>query len=649
MKDMTVRKRERVSSAAGRRFKAALAAAVFALVLTGCSSGNGGSDNEDDDPAVPSPAGTVTKTLVYATAGTKANTQSLTLVFSADMGELTASNIDLEALGGVNEGITWDAPERTEEDPLVYRLPVSGISNEGKIKVSVTKNNAPVPGSPKTIWVHYGAQVVNFAYLEADGVSNTTKTRTLTLTFGGGGINLQEEEICLNPHSIGNESIGVKQGTLQDGPTVYTIGVEGIVEEGDVTVTIEKEGYTTNPRTVTVHCPAAPTGVFSNGLEEGGSAIDLIRAASEEGLSSIEIQLAPGDEPLNFDNGQDIKFTNSLTHNEPPDFNILNHPRINSPPQVIIDGGGRVLRGSQSFNILNVGWGVTLTLRNITLVGTGSDATLVSVSTNGHLILETGAVIRDHNNQGGYGGGVVVYAGTLTMKNGSVISGNTSYDEGGGVYVYGGGEFIMEGGTISGNTASRYGGGGSGVAVDGGTFTMKSGIISGNTAQSGSGGVYVYGGGEFIMEGGTISGNTSNSYGGGGVAVNDSGTFTMRSGIISGNTANNSSGGGVYVYGSGTFIMEGGIIRNNNAGYGGGVLVSGTASTFTKNGSSVIYGTEQYSTFQNIASNKGHAVYFMKGSSFSAGDDGKRDATADLSVNMSVTSGTLGNGWEPVQ
>jgi hypothetical protein len=238
---------------------------------------------------------------------------------------------------------------------------------------------------------------------------------------------------------------------------------------------------------------------------------------------------------------------------------------------------------------------------------------------------------------------------TLTLGNNVTLQGRSD-NHSSLVYVNSGGTLILrDGGEISGNTVSSSGGG---VYVNGGAFTMSGGEISGNTAASSGGGVYVSGG-TFTMSGGEISGNTvssssSSSYGGG-VYVYSSGTFTMSGGTISGNTAayspyNSSYGGGVYVYSSGTFTMSGGTISGNTAtayssyhsSYGGGVY---SAGTFTKQGGGVIYGSNASSSLKNTAGNdsNGHAVY---------ANGKKRNTTANASVNLdSSVSGSAG-GWE---
>jgi uncharacterized repeat protein (TIGR02543 family) len=242
-------------------------------------------------------------------------------------------------------------------------------------------------------------------------------------------------------------------------------------------------------------------------------------------------------------------------------------------------------------DLLYAGANQTLILRNITLQGSArnNDSMVYSSGTNAHLIMHSGAVIKD-NNAGGGGGVDVNSGGTFTMSGGT-ISGNSTSDSGGGGVVVNGGTFTMSGGIISGNSASSFGGGGGGVYVAGGTFTMSGGTISGNNSyypfasSACGGGVYVAGG-TFTMNGGTISGNNTSSFyhngDGGGVCVGVGILFTMSGGTISGNSASD-DGGGIYVNG-GIFTMSGGSISGNKTTYsgsGGGVYICD--GTFTMN------------------------------------------------------------------
>jgi len=148
--------------------------------------------------------------------------------------------------------------------------------------------------------------------------------------------------------------------------------------------------------------------------------------------------------------------------------------------------------------------------RHITLRGSGAERT-VSLDGGGSLFIVGPGVtlvldenVTLHGHCDNFAPLVRVDEdGTLLMRDGSLITGNTAhFESGGGVLVGHGGTFNMEGGEIHGNEAAD----GGGVFVDGGVFNMKGGTIFGNEAYTG-GGVYVGEGGSFNMSGGIIVGN----------------------------------------------------------------------------------------------------------------------------------------------
>jgi hypothetical protein len=117
--------------------------------------------------------------------------------------------------------------------------------------------------------------------------------------------------------------------------------------------------------------------------------------------------------------------------------------------------GGTVMRTislSNNGSLFTVGWGVRLVLdRNITLRGNSENTgSLVSVE-YGTLEMRDGSFIT--GNTASYAGGVYVYGGTFTMSGGE-ISGNTAYIGGGGVYMSSDETFTKTGGgTVYGYTA----------------------------------------------------------------------------------------------------------------------------------------------------------------------------------------------------
>jgi hypothetical protein len=283
---------------------------------------------------------------------------------------------------------------------------------------------------------------------------------------------------------------------------------------------------------------------------------------------------------------------------------------------VTIRGNGKTVQlGDTNNGLFTLGaasGNLKLILQDVTLRGrSGAWNSPVQVNNGGTLEMKAGSRITG-NTSSSNGGGVSVFGGTFNMNGGAISGNSTSYD-GGGVYVSSG-TFSMSGGAVSGNFASSDSGSsyGGGVYIDSGTFSMSGGAVNSNSASDSSyssygGGVYI-GSGTFSMSGGVVSGNSATAYTsysgtssyGGGVYVG-SGTFSMSGGAVSGNTssagsssssfANSGSfsyGGGVYV-GSGIFSMSGGAVSSNTSrttadsyrtsslSYGGGVYVDSGA------------------------------------------------------------------------
>ncbi|MBQ1628816.1 MAG: hypothetical protein II098_06625 [Treponema sp.] len=197
--------------------------------------------------------------------------------------------------------------------------------------------------------------------------------------------------------------------------------------------------------------------------------------------------------------------------------------------------------------------------------------------------LESGTVITGNNAR--YGGGVTVWNGKLTVKDGAVISNNKAIRDGnyggkgGGIYVENG-SVELAGGTIGGSSSeegnSAYQGGGIYVSyVSGDTseaFTMTGGRVSYNNRDGGTG---VHGGaGLYLWRKSTISGgkidhnNAATDSEGGGIYVDA--VCTISGDVeISDNRAN--KGAGIYTN-KDDLTVEGGVFKNNIAGTSGGAI-----------------------------------------------------------------------------
>ena len=244
MKEYRMKKLRIVTSArggvAGFGCKALLFAAVlvFALAFVGCDFIQQAFGLSDEDPEPPA-SGAAEETLVFVAAESGATTEALTLVFNTVVDGLTADDITLTPSGGLS--VTKGELTRDEEYRQVYRLGVNGITAEGSVRVDVKRNDVPVAGSPQTVKVHSGVPVVPSAITANGGAE--AGTTALTLSFGGPWIaGLLAGDVYLDANVT-----GAAKGNLGGGPNEYTLGVDGITREGEVTVCINKSGYSTDP------------------------------------------------------------------------------------------------------------------------------------------------------------------------------------------------------------------------------------------------------------------------------------------------------------------------------------------------------------------------------------------------------------------
>jgi hypothetical protein len=190
---------------------------------------------------------------------------------------------------------------------------------------------------------------------------------------------------------------------------------------------------------------------------------------------------------------------------------------------------------------------------SLTIVGIGSERTITSGTgtTNGTLFdINNGAQLHLENNitlKGKVTNStqplINITNGTLTMNDGSKITGHTTSNRTGTIYINGAtSHFTMNGGEISGNQTINATYDASIISItNGAQFTLNSGTITGNTV-AGGGCINLYTNeGSFTMNGGIITGNAnthaSGAYPGGVYIQNVTLTgFRMSGGSITGNT-----------------------------------------------------------------------------------------------------------------
>jgi hypothetical protein len=347
---------------------------------------------------------------------------------------------------------------------------------------------------------------------------------------------------------------------------------------------------------------------------------------------------------------------------------------------VVIDGGGRIIK-TTTVPLIVARAGVTLTLRNITIIGPGGGIdSPVQAESTGKLILETGvSLIYNSNYINGTLSGfttrndsaIDVIRGkvsdpstplTVELSPGTeVVKLNNTTDIGTGlsltsannpaeVTIDGNGRTIQQGTigvlltvgagvtltlrniTLKGtnNLTSPAYSSPFVVVNTGGTLILETGaVITGCYETFG----FTIAGGTVTMNGGEIISNTG-AYGGpgsGGVRMSG-GSLTLNSGKINNNRYDDGRGGGVTMSG-GTFTMNGGEISGNyGRDGGGGVFISGGA--FTMWGGLI----------------SGNSIQFNSGSQFlKAGGTAQWNQAGDgVLVDLATTNGAISlPAWTP--
>ena len=218
--------------------------------------------------------------------------------------------------------------------------------------------------------------------------------------------------------------------------------------------------------------------------------------------------------------------------------------------EAVVSGSGTLtVSGEWKGNVVISGGNVTIE-GNGTIDASGRKTSVILIDNNANVTLDGNVTIT---------GG----EGTWVTNDEMEPRGNYRFRVGGGVYVYEG-SFTLKDGTISGNTAQR----GGGIFVNNiieknaddtiktetpSYFTMTGGIVEENKTVDGDAGYWYAGegGGIFVfgratISGGVIRNNTCNSQtdlGGGGLYINNSGLATLINATITDNTAAGFGGG----------------------------------------------------------------------------------------------------------
>ena len=263
-----------------------------------------------------------------------------------------------------------------------------------------------------------------------------------------------------------------------------------------------------------------------------------------------------------------------------------------------IDGSGQSVEisGNSAGRIFKVNAGVSLSLHKL-WVAWGKDTSSLgggAIYSDGGKLTITNSLFTDSSTST-FGGGVMIYNGTLTVKD-STFSGNSA---------------ALGGGITSYNST---------VTVSGSTFASNS-TVSSQIADGSGGGIYAEGG-QVTVSNSTFFRNSATGYGGG--IAGDSSTIAVTNSTFSRNTADK-GGNALERSGSGAMVLRNSIVAYSVAG-------ANCAGSITDGGGNLSYpdtscpGINRNPLLQTLNDNGGPTFTMLLGAG-SPAIDAANDAT----------------------
>ncbi len=197
-------------------------------------------------------------------------------------------------------------------------------------------------------------------------------------------------------------------------------------------------------------------------------------------------------------------------------------------------------------------------------------------------------------NIGVYGGGILIFDSNVSITS-SGIHNNVASSTGGGLYVFQS-EIVIDSTTIESNLSENTGGG---IHVSASTGSIQASSIIGNTTQTNGGGVFSYSSDMDIADC-NIDSNWA-TYNGGGCYLIFSSMFQLQASRLQGNHAQE-NGGALYCGSSSHIMLGGSRIIYNTAGIQTGGLY------FTQNSLPVFDSSNRCSIYLNVGMGTGNEI-----------------------------------------
>ena len=205
---------------------------ALTMIFTMTSCG----DNGTDDPSI-------TSVTVTAAGGATSVAKGASLQFNAAV----------VAKGGAKTDVTWTKSTTTSTDTTLSAaglLSVGADETATSITVTATSDFDTTKSNSATVSVGSGTVVnptdITFGLTQKDGINGTADTTAIDFLFSAAVTGLEASEIALTPSTVATA------GALTGSGTAWSLAIT-VVDAGQVTVTITKEGVSAAPVTVDVY------------------------------------------------------------------------------------------------------------------------------------------------------------------------------------------------------------------------------------------------------------------------------------------------------------------------------------------------------------------------------------------------------------
>jgi hypothetical protein len=214
-----------------------------------------------------------------ADGGARQASTALIFTFGATVAELSAEDITIAGDSGrVVAGALAGSGQ-------VWSLGIA-VEEPGAIKVGIAREGIEAGERTVTVYKPLGYSA------EADGAADGGSSTKIDFTFAGEARGLTAEDISLSPP--GN----VTKGALAGNGTSWSLGITPL-KAGDVQVSIHKDGFEEQERTLTLYFREKPISyaAAANGVngEENSTAIVLVFDEELTGLRAAQISLVNGE------------------------------------------------------------------------------------------------------------------------------------------------------------------------------------------------------------------------------------------------------------------------------------------------------------------------------------------------------------------